>query len=94
MFKKLIKLTIIGGAFFALSLFADVDTLLKETQKTVYSIDTPTLVKILKEDPNILIIDLRTKGDILNQGGFIKANKVRNIPRDKMEFMIGEEVST
>ena len=55
-------------------------------------IDTKQLVELLKKNPNTQIIDVRTKGDILKQGGFIKANRVINIPRGILEFKIEEEV--
>jgi glyoxylase-like metal-dependent hydrolase (beta-lactamase superfamily II)/rhodanese-related sulfurtransferase len=92
MFKKYITATVLLGSVFFTYATADVKELLQSAQKTVKSIDTKELVNLLKKDPNTLIIDLRTKSDILNQGGYIKANRVRNIPRDKMEFMITEEV--
>lgn len=55
-------------------------------------IDTKQLVELLKKNPNTQIIDVRTKADILKQGGFIKANRVINIPRGILEFKIEEEV--
>lgn len=68
------------------------DALTKEAQQTVQSINTKQLMALLKEDPNLLIVDVRTRGDILNQGGFIKSNQVINIPRDKLEFVIEDEI--
>ena len=58
----------------------------------VTTIDTKQLVDLLKKNPNTQIIDVRTKGDILKQGGFIKANKVTNIPRGILELKIEDEV--
>lgn len=58
----------------------------------VHSIDTGTLVGLLKDNPNIQIIDVRARGDILLEGGYIKANKVTNIPRGKLEILIEESV--
>jgi len=92
MFKKLIIGVFTTFFVLAFSALADVNTLLKEAQKSVKSIDTKKIIEILKQNPNTLIIDVRSKADILKQGGFIKANKVRNIPRDKLEFLITEEV--
>jgi glyoxylase-like metal-dependent hydrolase (beta-lactamase superfamily II)/rhodanese-related sulfurtransferase len=66
---------------------------IENAQKNIKSLNTDEVVKILKENPNTKVIDVRTRGDILKQGGFIKANKVINIPRDKMEFIIGNEVN-
>ncbi|MDA7847989.1 MBL fold metallo-hydrolase [Sulfurospirillum sp.] len=58
----------------------------------VHSIDTNTLLGLLKNNPNIQIIDVRARGDILLEGGYIKANKVTNIPRGKLEFLIKDSV--
>jgi len=66
--------------------------LVQEAQRTVTSIDTKKLQDLLKKDPNLQIIDVRTRGDILKQGGYIKANRVTNVPRDKLEFMIADTV--
>lgn len=87
-FKAFIVVCLLGT-----SLFANKDILIKEAKKTVKSIDTKELQALLKKDPNLQIIDVRTRGDILKQGGYIKANRVFNIPRDKLEFKIHEEVN-
>ena len=92
MLQKLI-ITILGVSLLFSSANANGDTLIKEAKQTVKSINTKALVEILKEKPNTLIIDVRTRGDILKQGGYIKANKVVNISRDKMEFLIDKEIS-
>ena len=55
-------------------------------------ITTKQLVELLEKEPNTKIIDVRSKDEILKQGGFIKANKVTNIPRSDLEFLIEEEV--
>ncbi len=87
-FKTLLIISLLGT-----TLFASKDDLIKEAKKTVKSIDTKELQSLLKKVPNLQIIDVRTRGDILKQGGYIKANRVFNIPRDKMEFMIHQEVN-
>jgi len=61
-------------------------------KKSINSINTNQLLKILEKNPNIRIIDVRVKKDIINQGGNIKANRVTNIERDKLEFMIANVV--
>jgi rhodanese-related sulfurtransferase/glyoxylase-like metal-dependent hydrolase (beta-lactamase superfamily II) len=93
MYKNIIK-TVLLLLTFCLSLYGSSgkDMLVTEAQKTVNSIDTKELVAMLQKDPNLLIIDVRTRADILAQGGYIKSNKVVNIPRDKMEFMIEDEI--
>lgn len=57
-------------------------------KKTIFSIDTKGLVKLLKTEPNTRIIDIRDKTDIIKQGGFIKANRVSIVQRDKLEFLL------
>ena len=58
----------------------------------VHSIDTDKLIGLLKDNPNMQIIDVRARGDILLEGGYIKANKVTNIPRGELEFLISDSV--
>lgn len=94
MFKKLIVTILLAGVCIVqLSAKGLTKTqLAQEAQKTVTSIDTKQLQSLLKKDPNLQIIDVRTRGDILKQGGYIKANRVTNIPRDKLEFVIANTV--
>ena len=80
MFKKLSVLTLLNISLLS-SLNADIKT-----------IDTKQLLELLKKSPNTQIIDVRTKADILKQGGFIKANRVTNIPRGILEFKIEDTV--
>ena len=68
----------------------EVRDLLVETKKEINSINTEQLLSLIKENPNIQIIDVRTKEDINKQGGYIKTNNYSNIPRDKLEFLIEE----
>lgn len=90
MYKKITFLTILTITLFS---FANAKALtsseiLQQAQKDVKSINTQELVQILKENPNTQIIDVRIKSDIVKQGGFIKANKVTRLSRDKLEFLI------
>ncbi len=64
----------------------------KEAIKKVKVITTAELVQLLKDKPNTPIIDVRSRADILREGGYIKANKVTLLPRDKMEFLISDAV--
>jgi len=94
MYKKILL-----SSFISLSLLSanqqvplSATNLLTQAQKYINSINTKQLQEILKENPNIQIIDVRIKSDILSQGGYIKANRVTNISRDKLEFMISNTV--
>ncbi len=94
MLKKIIVTTILVTLSCSI-VVADVLTseqLLAKTQKSVKSIDTKQLLKILEKNPNTHLIDVRTKDEILKSGGYIKANKVSMIPRGVLEFRIAEEV--
>ncbi len=68
------------------------DALMAVAGKEVKAIDTKELQKLLKANPNMKIVDVRTRADIIAQGGRIQANKFINISRDKLEFMIAEKV--
>lgn len=85
--------------FFLLSIFAtlnlnafDLEKLQKDSIKDLNIINTQQLVKLLEKEPNTKIIDVRSRAEILAQGGYIKANKVSNIERSNLEFFINEEV--
>ena len=84
-----ISLTMISTAF---SKNLTSEERVKQTQKQLKTVTTEELVKLLKKHPNTHIIDVRQKSEILNQGGFIKANKVTNIPRGILEFKIADTV--
>lgn len=95
MYNKYLFLIFLNSIFF-LELNAQVlssKELQLKVQKDVKSINTKELVDILEKNPNTAIIDVRIKSDILKQGGYIKANKVTNISRDKLEFLISNEVN-
>ena len=95
MLKKLIKPIFAATLLFPVFSSAEVITqqqLIQQTQKEVKSIDTQELVSLLKENPNIQLIDVRNKSDILAQGGYIKTNNLDFISRDKLEFMIEDTV--
>jgi glyoxylase-like metal-dependent hydrolase (beta-lactamase superfamily II)/rhodanese-related sulfurtransferase len=93
MLKKTIYSFFISAFMVCSNLYGSVDGLLKEAQKDVTSIDTKTLLNLLEKEPNTRLIDVRIKSDILKQGGFIKANKIDNISRDKLEFLISNSVN-
>ena len=90
MIDKLIKPAIVCGALIS---GVNAETLLEKESKSITNIDTKELVKILKEKPNTQIIDVRTRADILNQGGFLKVNKRTNIQRSEIETLIPQTVS-
>ena len=86
MLKKIVLVTLLS----VVGLYADI---VAQAKQIVKSIDTNNLQKMLEENPNIPLIDVRIKSDILKQGGYIQANKNVNISRDKLEFLISNEVN-
>ena len=70
----------------------NLDEIKSKALKEVKVITTQELVELLKKSPNTKIIDVREKDEILKQGAYIKANKVTNISRANLEFLIQEEV--
>ncbi len=92
MFQNILKGLLLLSVF-SFSAYGDgKEQLIAEAKKVVTSIDTKQLQALLKKDPNTHIIDVRTKQEILDQGGYIKANKVTHIPRGVLEFTIDNEV--
>lgn len=73
-----------------LTFASDINKLLEETKKEINSLNTKELVKLLEKEPNIQVIDVRTREDINKQGGYLKVNNYTNIPRDKLEFLISQ----
>lgn len=69
---------------------ADIEKIMKNAKNSVESINTKQLSELLEKEPNIQIIDVRTREDINKQGGYLKVNNYTNIPRDKLEFLISQ----
>jgi rhodanese-related sulfurtransferase/glyoxylase-like metal-dependent hydrolase (beta-lactamase superfamily II) len=94
MIIKLIQSIILGSIILTVanSKILTSKELIKQTQAKVKTIDTKQLVSLLKTNPNTQIIDVRQKSEILKDGGFIKANRVTNIPRGILEFEIANIV--
>lgn len=95
MLKKILFCSVISSGLISTNLSAQVlssTDMVKKYENQVKSIDTKGLHELLEKNPNTRIIDVRLRSDIINQGGYIKANKNTNISRDKLEFMIGDVV--
>lgn len=92
MFNKKALITSLFLSFSTASMLyaVDVKDIIVEAKKELNTIDTKALVELLKKEPNIQVIDVRTKEDINKQGGYIKTNNYTNISRDKLEFLISE----
>jgi len=75
---------------FSTSLFGS--EYMDKIKEQVNKINTKELVSKLKENPNLVIVDVRDKKQIVKEGGYIKSNKRVNVERDVLEFMIENEV--
>lgn len=67
---------------------------IKEANKSITNIDTATLQKLLKENPKIEMVDVRSAIEIDFIGGYIDADESVNITRSWLEFDIGAHVKT
>lgn len=68
----------------------EINDLVVQAQKEVKTINTKDLSELLKKEPNIQVIDVRTRDEINKDGGYIKTNNYTNISRDKIEFLISQ----
>jgi glyoxylase-like metal-dependent hydrolase (beta-lactamase superfamily II)/rhodanese-related sulfurtransferase len=65
-----------------------------EANKTITNIDTAALQKLLKDNPKIEMLDVRSANEIDIIGGYIDADESVNITRGWLEFDIGSHVKT
>jgi glyoxylase-like metal-dependent hydrolase (beta-lactamase superfamily II)/rhodanese-related sulfurtransferase len=84
---------------FLISLFASVlhatqaelksgSDILDEVNKQITNIDTRELLQILDDEPDTIVIDVRTADEIARLGGMIRSNRNYNITRGWLEFRI------
>ncbi len=64
--------------------------MLAQAQAAITDIDTEALARRLAQDPNLLLVDVRTPTEVAALGGTIKANNNLVIPRGWLEFRIGD----
>jgi rhodanese-related sulfurtransferase len=60
----------------------------REAESRTQKIDTASLVKMLDNELDMVLIDIRTAGEISNMGGSIKATQNVRIPRGWLEFRV------
>lgn len=92
--KVLFSLVLLSSLLYADTVLLSVNQLMEKYKKMTNAIDTEGLVQLLKENPNIKVIDIRLPKDIIKQGGKIKTNRLLNITRDKLEFMIADTLDS
>lgn len=59
-----------------------------EAEKNTKIISTEELKKALDDNLDMILVDVRTPGEIKSMGGEIKADQNRNIPRGWLEYRI------
>ena len=64
------------------------DQILAELKKSVKTISTEELKKQVDENPDLVLVDVRTPAEIQKMGGAIKATQNVNIIRGWLEFKI------
>jgi len=64
------------------------DTLQAQAEKVTTDINTEDLKKLLNTDPDVVLIDIRTPGEIKKMGGAIKTPQNVNIVRGWLEFRV------
>ena len=88
--KSIITSIILGLTAPNYLISSDINKIMEDAKNSVQNINTKQLSELLEKEPNIQIIDVRTREDINKQGGYLKVNNYTNIPRDKLEFLISQ----
>ncbi len=92
--KNLFSLIIALSFVLPASLSADVagikngHQMVKEIAANVHDIHTADLKKEIDSNPDLVLVDIRTYGEIRSMGGAIDATQNVNIPRGWLEFRI------
>jgi len=95
MIKKILTLTV---ALSALNSHADIEIvdgnkMLESVNKQIVNINTEELDKILNEDPNTVLIDVRSPSELKYTGTIARGQNV-NIVRGWLEFQIADHVKS
>ena len=64
------------------------DQLQVEALKHIKNIRTTELKKLLDDDPDVVLIDVRLPSEVASMGGAIKADQNVNIPRGWLEWRV------
>ncbi|MCK5918124.1 MAG: rhodanese-like domain-containing protein [Cocleimonas sp.] len=60
----------------------------EEVAKKIKNISTTQLKKLLADDPEVALVDIRLPSEVKSMGGAIKAQQNTNIPRGWLEWRI------
>jgi len=66
---------------------------LEEVNQRITNIDTDELVKLIEQEPSLVVIDVRHEGEINARGGMIDARREIIVPRGWLEFRMPNEVA-
>ena len=94
--KSLTTTVLLFTAIFSVHLYAEVegitsgDTLQAQAEKVTTDVDTDELKKRLDSEPDLVLIDIRTPGEISRMGGAIQSPQDVNITRGWLEFRVTE----
>ncbi len=96
---KLITLLVAGSLAFATAYSAANEIpsgqeLQFKAEQNTRTIDTASLKKQLDDEPDLLLIDIRTKDEIQRMGGAIDVPQNINIPRGWLEFRVQSAAAT
>lgn len=64
-----------------------------QAEAVTRTIDTPSLKKLIEESPDLVLVDIRTPGEIQKHGGTIEVPQNVNIIRGWLEFSIQDKVA-
>ena len=66
---------------------------LEEVNQRITNIDTDELVKLIEQEPSLVVIDVRHEGEINAHGGMIDAGREIIVPRGWLEFRMPNQVA-
>jgi len=66
---------------------------LEEVNQRIINIDTDELVRLIEQEPSLVVIDVRHEAEINARGGMIDARREIIVPRGWLEFRMPNEVA-
>ncbi len=68
-------------------------TYLEQVNRRIINIDTAELERLIAEEPALVVIDVRSTGEVDARGGMIDARREIIVPRGWLEFRMANEVA-
>ena len=66
---------------------------LEEVKQRITNIDTDELVRLIEQEPSLVVIDVRHEAEINARGGMIDGGREIIVPRGWLEFRMPNEVA-